>query len=162
MMRSVLVVLAFVPLWANGESVRLCRSGDLSASSGGPDAALGSLYSLVFLRNVSPRTCLLRGVPRVTALDEAGKTVPSRVTGNADSTIFGPGANEFRLQPGHAAAIQIVTVNNYFDPPHHCAVRLQIRLPGSQSAKPLVELQMPSCEDISLSGYLDADRIPKF
>lgn len=92
----------------------------------------------------------------MTPFDKAGKTVAVRVWGNEAVSGFGAGVNQFQLLPGHTAAFQIRAVGDNFDPPHHCAVRLQVGLPGSRSAKPLLVLEMQSCDDISLTGFIDA------
>jgi Protein of unknown function (DUF4232) len=52
-----------------------CRASELRLAGVRPGAAAGTVYTQVSLRDVSSRPCELRGLPRITAVDDHGVAV---------------------------------------------------------------------------------------
>jgi hypothetical protein len=81
------------------EAPNFCRLTELSITSGQASAAAGTIYYPILFRNISGRTCQLRGYPGVALLDSAGRQVAQA------QRIAGPPNVEFvTLVPGQVAS----------------------------------------------------------
>ncbi|MCR6490656.1 DUF4232 domain-containing protein [Amycolatopsis sp. OK19-0408] len=88
----------------------LCKAGDVALSLGQGDAAAGSVYRPLLIRNVSARPCVMQGFPGVSYV--AGDD--GHQVGEAAFREGAKGA-PVTLAPGATAAadIQFVNVHNY-------------------------------------------------
>jgi hypothetical protein len=75
-----------------------CAASALRGSVAGTDGAAGTIYTTIGLRNLSAKTCTVKGIPEVRLLDAQGQpvTAPSRPEGPAGSLVL--------LRPGRAAS----------------------------------------------------------
>lgn len=72
-----------------------CRADELDASLAGSDAAAGSRFTTIVVRNTSDRSCVLEGVPGVGVRGTWGSTLRPRVSsgvGAAGPVTLAPGA----------------------------------------------------------------------
>ncbi|WP_462183663.1 DUF4232 domain-containing protein [Frankia sp. AgKG'84/4] len=83
----------------------LCPTSHLSVRSADGEGAAGSTYEKLVLTNTGVTSCLLRGFPGVSYVDEAGRQVgaPATRTGAAGAAV--------RLAPGASATATLRTVH---------------------------------------------------
>jgi hypothetical protein len=74
-----------------------CQASALRGSVQGTEGAAGTIWTTIQLRNVSDRTCTLKGIPGVRLLDAKGEPV------TAPSVPDGPGGSQVALRPGRTA-----------------------------------------------------------
>ncbi|MFL6104238.1 MAG: DUF4232 domain-containing protein, partial [Actinomycetes bacterium] len=98
----------------------------LQGSVQGQEGAAGTIYTTVGLRNVSAKTCTVKGIPQVRLLGAQGQpaTAPSVPGGPAGSVVV--------LRPGKVARFT-------FSQPNACDARvagsrLRVTLPGGQGS----------------------------
>jgi hypothetical protein len=103
-----------------------CAASELGGSVQGSDGAAGTIWITVELRNVSGRTCTVKGIPEVRLLGAQGQPV------TAPSKPDGPGGSPVVLRPGQAARFT-------FAEPNACdstvaGSRLRVTLPSGQGS----------------------------
>jgi hypothetical protein len=108
-----------------------CAASALEGSVQDTDGAAGTIWSTIQLRNVSARTCTVKGIPEVRLLGAQGQPV------TAPSQPGGPGGSLVVLRPGQAAHFA-------FSEPNACDTtvagsRLRVTLPSGQGSV-IVEL----------------------
>jgi hypothetical protein len=103
-----------------------CAASALQGSVQGQEGAAGTIYNTVGLRNVSAKTCTVKGIPQVRLLGAQGRpaTAPSVPGGPAGSVVV--------LRPGKVARFT-------FSQPNACDARvagsrLRVTLPGGQGS----------------------------
>jgi Protein of unknown function (DUF4232) len=103
-----------------------CAASALGGSVQASDGAAGTIYTTIGLRNVSARTCTVKGIPQVRLLGAQGQpaTAPSVPSGPAGSVVV--------VRPGKVARFT-------FSQPNACDARvagsrLRVTLPGGQGS----------------------------
>jgi hypothetical protein len=74
-----------------------CQASALRGSVQGTEGAAGTIWTTIRLRNVSDRTCTVKGIPEVRLLGVDGDPV------TAPSVPDGPGGSQVALRPGGTA-----------------------------------------------------------
>jgi hypothetical protein len=112
-----------------------CAGSQLKLAYVGTEGATGHLEVTLALRNVSPRSCTLRGYPGARLLDAAGRTLPLHFRRGGG---FFPDSQEHprlvMLQPGVRARYGLsFATNNEYTGARHCsaAAVLMARAPGA-------------------------------
>jgi hypothetical protein len=103
-----------------------CQASALRGSVQGTEGAAGTIWTTIRLRNVSDRTCTVRGVPEVRLLGADGDPV------TAPSVADGPGGSQVALRPGRTAIFA-------YGEPNVCdstvsGSRIRVTLPGGQGS----------------------------
>ena len=103
-----------------------CAASALRGSVQGSDGAAGTIYTTIGLRNLSARTCTVKGIPQVRLLGDQGQPV------TAPSVPGGPAGSLVVLRPGRA-------VRFTFSRPNACdhtvaGSRLRVTLPQGQGS----------------------------
>jgi len=124
-----------------------CAASALRGSVQGSDGAAGTIYITIGLRNLSARTCTVKGIPQIRLLGAQGQpvTAPSRPEGPAGSQVV--------LRPGRAASFNL----HY---PNACdstvaGSRLRVTLPLQQGSVivPLgTETRFGTCASIGVQA----------
>ena len=113
--------------------VTRCRTGDLRASEGATDAAVGNRRTNYILTNVSGRSCSLRGYPGMSFHDDANAFLRERVQRGSRYLVTDPGPTRIVLAPGRAASFSLGWTGDVVD---GCveATRVRITPPDERSA----------------------------
>jgi hypothetical protein len=103
-----------------------CAASALRGSVQGSEGAAGTIYTTIGLRNISARTCTVKGIPQVRLLGDQGQPV------TAPSVPGDPAGSLVVLRPGGAARFT-------FSEPNVCdrtvaGSRLRVTLPQSQGS----------------------------
>jgi hypothetical protein len=103
-----------------------CATSALRASIQGSEGAAGTIYTTIGLRNISAKTCTVKGIPQVRLLGDQGQPV------TAPSVPGGPAGSLVVLRPGQAARFT-------FSQPNVCDTvvagsRLGVTLPWGQES----------------------------
>jgi hypothetical protein len=103
-----------------------CDTSALEGSVQGSDGAAGTIYTTIGLRNVSDKTCTVKGIPQVRLVGAQGQsmTPPSKPEGPTGSLVV--------LRPGQAASFE-------FHYPNACdstvaGSRLRVTLPAGRGS----------------------------
>jgi hypothetical protein len=76
---------------ATADPPQRCASGSLRAWAGHSGVGLGTIYAQYGFLNVGRQTCVMRGFPAVTMLDESGRRMPTIVRRiRPGATGYGP------------------------------------------------------------------------
>ena len=103
-----------------------CAASALRGSVQASDGAAGTIYTTIGLRNLSARTCTVKGIPHVRLLNDQGQPV------TAPSVPGGPAGSLVVLRPGRTARFT-------FSRPNACdrtvaGSRLRVTLPQGQGS----------------------------
>ena len=103
-----------------------CAASALRGSVQASDGAAGTIYTTIGLRNLSARTCTVKGIPQVRLLNDQGQPV------TAPSVPGGPAGSLVVLRPGGVARFT-------FSRPNACdrtvaGSRLRVTLPQGQGS----------------------------
>ena len=103
-----------------------CATSALQASIQGSEGTAGTIYTTIGLRNISAKTCTVKGIPHVRLLGDQGQPV------TAPSVPGGPAGSLVVLRPGQAARFT-------FSQPNVCDTvvagsRLGVTLPEGQES----------------------------
>jgi hypothetical protein len=103
-----------------------CAASALQGSVQGQEGAAGTIYTTIGLRNVSAKTCTVKGIPQVRLLGAQGQpaTAPSVPSGPAGSVVI--------LRPGKVARFTFSQPNAC--DAHVAGSRLRVTLPGGQGS----------------------------
>jgi hypothetical protein len=117
-----------------------CAASALRGSDQGSEGAAGTTWFTIQLRNVSARTCTVKGSPGVRLLDAQGQPLFA-------STPVRPGGLLVTLRPGRAARL-------VFSSPHACdsfvwSSRIRVTLPHGQGS-----LVVPLGENLDTCRHL--------
>jgi hypothetical protein len=115
-----------------------CAASALRGSNQGSEGAAGTIYYTVRLRNVSARTCTVKGSPEVRLLDAEGQ--PLFVSGPAR-----PDGSVVTLRPGAAAQFAL-GVSDVCDSTV-AGTRIQVTLPRGQGSL-VVKLGFATCRSL--------------
>jgi Domain of unknown function (DUF4232) len=124
-------------------AVRHCVASALRGSPQGSDGAAGTIYFTIQLRNISARTCTVKGSPGVRLLDAQGQ--PLFVSGPARSD-----GSVVTLRPGRAARL-VVVAQHVCDSLVVTGSRIRVTLPLGQGS-----LVMPLGENLDTCRGLSA------
>jgi hypothetical protein len=122
--------------------IRRCAASALRGSPQGSDGAAGTIYFTIQLRNVSARTCTVKGSPGVRLLEAQGQPLFAAAPARPDGALM-------TLRPGRAARLVVVS-------PHVCdsfvvtGSRIRVTLPQGQGSLvvPLGE-NLDTCRGLS-------------
>ena len=103
-----------------------CAASALRGSVQDSDGAAGTIYTTIGLRNISARTCTVKGIPQVRLLGDQGQPATAR------SVPSGPAGSVVVLRPGQMARFT-------FSRPNACddlaaGSRLRVTLPSGQGS----------------------------
>jgi hypothetical protein len=131
-----------------------CAASALQGSVQGQEGAAGTIYTTVGLRNVSAKTCTVKGIPQVRLLGAQGQpaTAPSVPGGPAGSVVV--------LRPGKVARFTFSQPNAC--DAHVAGSRLRVTLPGGQGSVivPLgAETSFGTCSSVRVHA-LEASSAP--
>jgi hypothetical protein len=120
--------------------IRRCAASALRGSPQGSDGAAGTIYFTIQLRNVSVRTCTVKGSPGVRLLDAQGQPLFAAAPARPDGALM-------TLRPGRAARL-------VFSSPHACdsfvwSSRIRVTLPHGQGS-----LVVPLGENLDTCRHL--------
>jgi hypothetical protein len=120
--------------------IRRCAASALRGSNPSSDGAAGTIYFTIQLRNVSARTCTVKGSPGVRLLDTQGQTLFAAAPARPDGALV-------TLRPGRAARL-------VFSSPHACdsfvwSSRIRVTLPHGQGS-----LVVPLGENLDTCRHL--------
>jgi hypothetical protein len=121
-------------------AVRRCVASALRGSNPSSDGAAGTIYFTIQLRNVSARTCTVKGSPGVRLLDAQGQPLFAAAPARPDGALV-------TLRPGRAARL-------VFSSPHACdsfvwSSRIRVTLPHGQGS-----LVVPLGENLDTCRHL--------
>jgi hypothetical protein len=123
-------------------AIRSCAASALRGSDQGGDGAAGTLWSTIQLRNVSARTCTVKGSPKVQLLSAQGEPLFAAAPAR-------PGGALVTLRPGAAAqfALGVSDVCDSFV----AGSRIRVTpTPGKGSL--VVQLGFATCRSPSVNG----------
>jgi Protein of unknown function (DUF4232) len=137
---------------------RFCGKDDVRVTTGEPQPA-GSIYTGfgVAVRNVSKRTCVIRGLPSFEILSNDGGPIRVEPTrGSGPEELGYPAASPgFGLGPGKTAAAAVITAEDCSSP-RIARGSVAVRVGWAR----LVRLELPTCAS-GVTVHLDAFQPPE-
>jgi hypothetical protein len=123
-------------------AVRRCVASALRGSNPSSDGAAGTIYFTIQLRNISARTCTVKGSPGVRLLDAQGQPQFAAAPARPDGALV-------TLRPGRAARLVVVS-QHVCDSFVVTGSRIRVTLPQGQGSLvvPLGE-NLDTCRGLS-------------
>ena len=130
----------------------LCTPNQLAGTSE-QAAGMGNGYVLVSVTNASDRPCQLTGAPTIEQFDKRGRKMSPVVGWPVESNGWGRGARSAILAPRKTTKFVVATLNGTgYGPEMRCGSKMRIFL--NSSKEPFLVVDVPSCENVNISGYV--------
>jgi hypothetical protein len=154
------------------ERVSLCKASQLSAKqdlreSDEVDGGVGHHAMTVEIQNHSSSACVVRGIPALTLLDAAKRSLPAAVCSNCADYLFGSQAVKGILVKPNRSAYLLIGYNiNDGAGPCRRAVTLRLLITGEREPLKISVVQgrdaMRSCGAVDITPFLEEPPVNGF